>query len=321
MWGNRHSIYIFFPRLALDEGRSPLLSEDEVATFYEKGLRPYINHVQPEISSDWPPDYNSEKFRAAKRGGQRAFRTVMLSAWLANGFAANLREQLQQNGVEWAEDFFLLHTIRGIKHTTQHVLNGVAAHLTLTEVLKEAKISLETTLLGSWWVDVGIEFCNMEGECLQWMTASHRRVVEDALQISASAATRITTLGSSKYSRDLASHLSGVSGCRIEPGLRAEGPYQVAYLQLYTTDKSVTYQIQGRSHAKEATIGEIMGAEQPAKFVKDLYSAYTEAAKHIRSNARMEVRVPIRFASEVLVYIDNTTIKESILSFPMRQWW
>jgi hypothetical protein len=153
------------------------------------------------------------------------------------------------------------------------------------------------------------------------MTASHHRLVGNALRIAPAVATRITTLGSSKYSRDIASHLPGVSGFRIEPGRRAEGPYQVAYLQSYTTDKSVTYHPHGRSHAKEVTIRQAMGKEQPVPFLLDLYGAYEEAAKNISSNARLEARVPFRFAKEVLIDVDENIFLESLFSFSTRQWW
>jgi hypothetical protein len=319
----RHSIHIFFPGLVSNERESPLLTEDEIATFYEKGLRSYIKKFDKERASDWPPDYKSEKFRATKKKGQSSFRNVMLSDWLVKDFGVNLLKCLEENGVEWAKDFFFIHTIRGTKNPTAHNLTREGAHNALKVMLKEAFIPPSALEDGSWWIDVGLEFHSLHEDphCLQWMTVSHPHVVQNALDIDARDATRITTLGSTKYSRDLASHLPGVSGFRIEPGPRAKGPYQAAYLQIYTTDKSVTYHPQGHSYAKEVTIWEAMGDKQPVPFLMDLYTTYCKAAKETSSNARMEVRVPITFAEEVLMDIDATVIWKSLISVPREQWW
>jgi hypothetical protein len=95
----------------------------------------------------------------------------------------------------------------------------------------------------------------------------------------------------------------------------------VAYLQFYTTDKSVTYHPRGRSHAKEITIGEAMDGSKSDEYTMGLYGTYLEAAKNTPSNARMEVRVPIEFARDVLIDIDQPTLQQSLLSFPKKYWW
>lgn len=247
----------------------------------------------------------------------------MLSGWTLGVFAEGLRRELKDNKIEWAEGFFFLHTIRGMKRTTLHNITYEGARIGLEDALKDAQIPRDAISQGSWWVDVGVEFCSGEvvPHCLQWMTVSHHLIVKDALQIDQDNAERITKLGSKSYSRDLASHLPGVSGFRIEPGPNAEGRYQAAYLHCYTTDKSVTYHPNGHSHAKEITVLEAMGDVQPTPFIKKLFDAYLEAANRISSNARIEVRVPIGFAEDVLVEINEIIFRKSLLSFPTPQWW
>ncbi|KAJ3846195.1 hypothetical protein EV368DRAFT_53117, partial [Lentinula lateritia] len=73
-----------------------------------------------------------------------------------------------------------------------------------------------------------------------WATTSHYCIVKEVLKISDVNASRITSMGSSKYQRDIVSHIMDVAGCRIKPGSRAQGEYKAAHFQLYTMDKAIT---------------------------------------------------------------------------------
>ncbi|KAF9033679.1 hypothetical protein BDP27DRAFT_1374970 [Rhodocollybia butyracea] len=92
------------------------------------------------------------------------------------------------------------------------------------------------------------EFCTtigLEENVFEEDESAQSRVVEEVLQIHSKDVVWITSLGSSKYSRDIVSHLLGVSGCQIEPGVRAAGAFEAVYFQLYSTDKALTYNPEG----------------------------------------------------------------------------
>jgi hypothetical protein len=350
-------VHIFFPRLASEGRKLPFLSANEAREFYDLGLRPYVQDVHPSQISDWPAGYASEIFRATKSSGQKAYRTMVVPYWSVPIFGDGLRHHLERNGIEWAEGLFFVHTIRGIKYGTQHANTAEAAKLALKEMLEKVHLPRDPDVLpddalngmgsggvldgmdsddssngtpvrlggrqpyseGSWWIDVGLEYSSQWGRCLQWMTGSHRDVVKEALRIDDLHASRITSLGSSKYSRDLASHLPAVSGCRIEPGALAKGRHEAAYLQMYTTDKSVTYQAKEKKKATSITMNKaMMGAEV---FTSGLFETYHQASTEISSNGRIEVRVPWRFKTEALLDIDSTVICDSMLSFSKEEWW
>jgi hypothetical protein len=317
-------IHIFFPLLVTEEREGaggPHLSKEEKEAFYEKGLRPTIATLLPQDVPDWPATYEAELFRAKKRSGHMSYQTKVLPQWVLPVLANTLRAKLLQKGVLWAEDCFFIHTIRGTKHGTQHSPDVQSAELALEEYLLDAKIPLRATLTGDWWIDVGLEFHSQTDHCLQWRTSSHFHIVKDALNISDDNASRITSVGSSKYSRDLVSHLLGVSGCRIEPGTRAEGPFEAAYLQMYTTDKAITYNPEGRYHGKAITVEQAMGGKQPPAFIEGLFNVYTSTIVGNPSNARIEVRVPFSQAKSVLLDFDTDTICQSLLAFPPSEWW
>lgn len=319
-WGQRHTIHIFFPGLVAEERQGIQLSKAEKMSFYEDGLRPSIATLLPQGVSDWPATYDSEVFRGSKRSGGISYQTKVLPQWILPQLSGVIRTNLAEKGVDWAEGFFFTHTIRGTKHGTQHSMSRAAATTTLEEYLLDAKIPPEATWDGEWWIDVGVELSS-ENRCLQWRTASHFHIIKEVLRISETHASRVTTLGSSKYSRDLVSHLTAVSGCRIEPGSQAKGVHEAVYFQMYTTDKALTYHPDGRTHGKAITMDAAMGKTQPPTFVEGLFNVYTTAIADNSSNARVEVRVPFVHAETVLTRLSIEVARSSLLSFSRSDWW
>ena len=251
-----------------------------------------------------------------------AYQTKVLPQWVLGSLAGKLREMLGDNGVEWSEGFFLSHTIRGTKHGTQHSMDEISAQYALEEYLMDAKIPIHATETGYWFNDVGIKYSAMdEPECLQWSTSSHFHVVREVLRIPDNHASRITSIGSMKYTRDIVSHLPAVSGCRIEPGIQAEGPFEVQYFQMYTTDKAITYNLEGGYHGKAITMDVAMGPSQPSLFIQGLYGVYRGAMDENASNACIEVRVPFHHATRVLLNVDSCVIHNSLMSFRLNEWW
>jgi hypothetical protein len=313
-------IHIFFPSLFAKERRSSQLSKSEKVDFYELGLRPTIGVLLPDDVSDWPATYESEIFRAKRRTGYMAYQTKVLPEWILSSLATTLRNMLQENGVEWGEGFFFSHTIRGTKHGTQHSMGRRSAELALEEYLIDAKIPLHATQTGNWFIDVGVEYSAV-ATCLQWMTSSHFHMVKETLQIPENDASRITSIGSTKYARDMVSHLPAVSGCRIEPGIRAEGEFKAVYLQMYTTDKAITYNPEGGHHGKAITMEVAMGKTQPPKFLQGLYEVYKSAMVENACNARIEVRVPFNHATTALLNLEYRVVRNSLLGFTLDEWW
>jgi hypothetical protein len=232
-----------------------------------------------------------------------------------------MRCKVQDFDVEWAKDFFFLHTIRGTKHGTQHTATSQAALMALKDYLKDADIPVAAVEMGEWWIDVALEFSSRTARCLQWKTSSHYRLVRALLDIPEDHARRITSIGSSKYSRDISSHLPSVSGFRIKPGSQAKGPYEAVYCHMYTTDKSLTYNPEGGHHGKAITMTQAMGKTQPPTFIVKLLDVYRDAIQNNASNARFEVQVPIVQSTKVLLQFAPDLIRRSLLLFSRSEWW
>ena len=280
------------------------------------------------MASEWPATYSTEQFRARRaRGGGFAWGTKLIPSNAVDHLADRIRTELDTNpliakeDVAWARDFFILHTIRGTKHSTYHPVDNDSAEFYLYEFVQDAQLSDEFPEVGEWYIDVGIEISSGQEECLQWTTATHNEVVQQALRISDRNAERISSINSTKYSRDPASHLTAISGFRAVPGVRAQGEYEAAYIQAYTTNKSIVYHPEGRHHAKFITIKEAMSVDQPTKTTEGIYSIYDEARNANSSNAHLEVRVPYRFATKVLMEFDLSVMKDCLCSFTRQEWW
>ncbi|KAJ3555821.1 hypothetical protein NP233_g12116 [Leucocoprinus birnbaumii] len=279
------------------------------------------------IASDWPATLATEQARAHKTyGGMPGWTQKIIPREYVSRLADAIRNAIEEDlfldeeDVVWAKDFFFVHSVRGLKHGYYHQVTEAGAQHFLDDFVRDCRLVRNAHLLGDWWIDVGIEISSDIGDCVQWATGNHRDVVQQALFIPDEDANRITSLSSSKYSRDLASHLSAVSGFRIEPG-SAHGPLDAVYLQAYTTDKAVVYNTEGTHHAKFLTISEALSQDQPCKTIEGLYDIYEKAKEANSSNARLEVRVPWHHATDALMTFDAGVIRSSLYAFTPQEWW
>jgi hypothetical protein len=260
-------------------------------------------------------------FRARGRNGTFSFQTKMIPFWNVYELGSTIRSKLRDAGIPWATGIVFLNQIRGVKDTTWHNLSENGAAQALEEFLTLESLDLATLKRrGRWWVDVGLEFFSDDKDCLAWRTDSHTAVVQEICQISERNAQRITSVGSSKYTRDMISHLPQVSGCRIEPGVQGQGGDEVAYLQMYCTDKSLTYRKDQGHHSKFVTCGDIVKGKADG-FISSLYSLYINAIGNNNAHARIEIRVPLEFSSKVLLGFNQDIIWRALVSFPRVEWW
>lgn len=303
------------------EGRSQFLSQDEQRIFYEAGLRPAVERLQGDNAAEWPATYNDEMFRARGANGQLSFQTKVIADWLLPFLGDYIREALENNGYTWGTGLVFLHQIRGMKHSTSHSVNEESATKALEKFLTDNDLPVELANERSdWWLDIGVELASKDQQCLAFRTDSHYHIVLALFGISEDHARRITKPGSSSYTRDMASHLPQVSGCRIAPGSRSRGPFDIQYFQLYTTDKSLTYRPDGFHHGKFITCDKILKGKSK-EYIDKLYELYFNATKTTYSLARVEMRVPIRFGTEALVTLDSDLMYDSLVSFAPEEWW
>ncbi|KAH0588293.1 hypothetical protein J132_02620 [Termitomyces sp. J132] len=331
-FGPRHHLHIFFPGLWAPQRCKSRGSyethERERAIWYNHGLRPAMIALLGEnLAQDWPASYQTEEIRARRARGGYSWSTKIIPQDIVPFLADRIRMQLRstndlaQEDKDWATNFFVLHTIRGTKGMTWHLPLHQTAEVAFRQFLHDSRLSLEVLTAGDWYVDVGVEISSNEGACLQWLTATHNVIVQQALLIDDATAARITDLGSSKYSRDYSSHLTAISGFRIAPGVLGGGAFSARYIQAYTTDKSIVYNNDDGHHAKFLTTREAMALEQPTPTISGLHTIYDRAMTFNGSNARLEVRVPFFWATRALTAFDPDILRRCLCIFTRREWW
>ncbi|KAF9459638.1 hypothetical protein BDZ94DRAFT_1171312 [Collybia nuda] len=318
-WDVHNVIYILIPDIYRKD-RSSFLTQEEYRILYEDGIRPAIESLSPETVAEWPANYHDELFRARRRNGQLALTSKMLAEWHVRHLGDSIREALARNGSTWGTGLVFLHQIRGVKHSTIHRADSTAAEEAFDGFLSNNKLTYASmSVNGTWYVDVGIEISSPWGNSLAWQADSHCDMVETACELSERDSRSITQIGSSKYVRDIVSHLPAVSGCRITTG-RAHGPHDVPYLQLYTTDKALTYQPDNGTFGKSITAEDLLKGKGLA-YVESLCTLYNNATETSKSHARIELRVSIFSATKVLIDIDEYLVRSCLVSIDSSIWW
>lgn len=276
-----------------------------------------------EVAAEWPATYQTEEIRARRRRGGRAWEMKIIQQDITDQLMERIRLEVllsDNDDLDWALDALVMHTIRGVKCSTLHQADPHSAAHSLAELFNGARLVEDAPERGTWFIDVGIQIGSDNWDCVQWRTATHHLVVQQALHISDRNAERITRVNSSKYHRDLATHLTAVSGFRIVPGDRAAGEFEVAYIQAYTTDKSVD-NVDTTHLRKFLTTQEALGPIQPAKTIEVVHGIYERARLVNASSARLEVRVPYRFATQALLELDFTALRRCLCFFSLEEWW
>ena len=277
--------------------------------------------VGDHVIGQWPATCETEALRAKKHTGGHAWGTKLIPQDVVSVLADRIRYEIGNGGHAWARDFLILHTIRGTKDTTEHRVDAASAASVLREFTQGANLRPDATIHGAWYIDVAIEISSEKNHCMQWMTLGHPEILRQALCIPSNNALRSTKIGARGYSRDLASHLTAISGFRLVPGQRAQEQVPALYVQAYTTDKAIVYNPEGGHHAKFLTAKEALGSTQPPPMVTDLHTIYDQATRNNSSNARLEIRVPFAHAQDVLLEFDPSRLRQCLCAFKRRVWW
>lgn len=298
-----------------------MLSHEEEQIFYEKGLLPAVKFLMKEEADRWPAQYIGEMSRARSLSLQ----PKTIPAWCVSALGESIRRCLAENGCPWGRSLVFLHQIRGVKHSTAHDFDPSGNPHDPQEALEQFIIAnhLDVGTLsskGQWWIDVGLEIGSSGLRCAAWRTDSHYSIVKNICRLENDAARRIAKPGSSQYARDMISHLPAVLGCRITLGPRASGHYVVAYLHMYSTDRSLTCHIDSGHYGKSIACSEILKGKS-ADYVNRLYQLFLRASQACSSQARIEVRVPFRHATTVLYDLTIYKMRRSLVSISRTIWW
>ena len=316
-WKVRNCIRVFFPDLYSADRTGCELTPNELKQFYEDGVRPALLHLLGDRGHILPTTYESEMFRARGEDGRISFASHMFPDWGIRSFGDVLRETLVDNQVFWARNLVFFHEIQGVKNTSYHNLESIDA--ALDQFLQQNSLPPSLIHEDDFYIDVAIEISSDLGESLAWRTDSHHEVIQELTGVNDRTAQRLTKHGSSRYHRDNLSHMSALSGCRIETGKNGRGWFDTQYVQLYHTDKTLTARAEGNKVAKTVSLPNLLRGKAEDWFDK-MYRLYL-TSQTSPSHARAEMRVSISNAMHALSNIDLERLSTCLVAIPTTYFW
>lgn len=254
------------------------------------------------------------------------FSSIDIPAHLLPQFCERLRHRL--DNYSSFQDSFFLHEWRGLKGATLHNPDDDEAIdqalLAACDII-DFDILEDPSDLENWWIDIGLEI-RSEGRVLQWLQEGHSQLLQYCLPSQTAQGIR-KILRSKKFKIDISTLLYDLAGFRVEvpgPG-RAD---QVAYINVYTTDKSATYQLHhgafSRHRASDLLPTRISALVHDIKELGILYDLCAGARGPVHEGAaRLEARirmvpmlVPAKFRN-----LPRSLIDDTLVSYQAKDWW
>ena len=318
-FGVRRHVRLFFPQLYRAD-QSPAISQEDIAAIYNAGILPSIKEILPEAAAHWPPSYTTELLRAADRRGQIRAGTVDIPEDLVHAFATALRTRLRAHprlGKPWFQV-----EMRGEKGAYSFPFDDIdernRAFNLFIEDLRMYDINQEL-----WFVDIGLEIHHPD-HCVQWLQSSHARLLAHAMpSISPDRAAEVANL--STFHVDVNAHIYDLAGFRVEPGARAR-PDKLLYMNIYTTDKTVTYQLHDGifTHRTPSDLypGTLPKLVTDLQKIGDTFCVCAGSEGHTQDGtARYELRVRMSKIHETLLEFPADLLELSVISIPNHIMW
>ncbi|KAK7433618.1 hypothetical protein VKT23_020673 [Stygiomarasmius scandens] len=272
-FGHHYMLHVFFPALLdsqdYDSAQGPRLSREQEQRLSLYALQPTLGMLCPEDELHIDNTF----------GDSFCGKHKLVQGRAVEALATTLEFFIRFTGLDWAKGCFYLHTARGLAEYTQHGQTDDALEALM---IAEQKIKLNRCS-GRWWVVAGLEFSSDRKECLQWMSSSHSRVVEKALEVSEGLAARMTSTEYASCSKRIVSRLTQVSGCYTCP---EDDRFGVAHVELLSTDMLSP---EGPYSHQAATVEEMLDYDRMSDILTDAKATCYFSSRSVSTNARIEV--------------------------------
>lgn len=253
--------------------------------------------------------------------GELHFSTLDIAPALVRPFC----DQLLLNMEAYAqfEDAFFFHEWRGLKGATIHdpqdpdACNSALLHIT-------RHIDFHSLHLEDWHVDVGIEI-STPGHVLQWLNQAHSDIIAYLLP-SASPQHIQRLLNSSNYHNDTAAHMYALAGFRATVHSLGTDDH-VSYINVYTTDKSSTYQLHTgafkRHFPSNLMPRAINRLSKDIDLTLNLFHtlAGLDTNDPQPGNIRAEARIQLTHAADYMRSFPVDPLFNSFVCIPALEWW
>ncbi|RPD67609.1 hypothetical protein L226DRAFT_439007, partial [Lentinus tigrinus ALCF2SS1-7] len=175
----------------------------------------------------------------------------------------------------------------------------------------------------NWYCDIGLEV-SRQGHVLQWLTDAHEDLLRLGLPSVSDANLRYIMRRESLFETDLANHMFDLAGFRCHPGTRGRTD-SVFHMNVYTTDKAVTYQLHRGAFTRHSPTDLFPGKiEKLLTDVDNMGAVFADCASCANpqdGSARFELRVNITKALHSIRLFSDPLLDRSILCIPSPLWW
>ena len=315
---------IFFPRLYSPNARKYArpVPQDDLRILYDKCIRPALQEFVPEQLSHWPVNYDMAMLQYRDLGGQLHIGSIQLPASLMTDFCHHLRLRLAEH--RHFEDSFFCHEWRGLKGSTVHdPVDPQACDQALDHITHALKI--EMLNMSNWWIDTAVEVSS-PGHVLQWLTNKHLDVLSYMLRSPADH-TISNIPQSSRWHEDISAHLYALGGFRTTLPKRLVQTTSVRYVNVYTTDKSPTYQLHKgvfrRHRASEIHPDKIAQLMRDVSSFGELFFNLSgqQGGPVQEGNIRAEGRIQLNAAHDYLRQFPLDLLARCFVAIPAAEWW
>lgn len=297
------------------------VNKEYMEMLYDKGLHRAAQKTLPQKNLQfWPTSFSSEVFRAGNEKGRVSFTQRQVPEEFVDAFFEALYLAIDDTPeLSWAKGFFLQIQAQGTKEATAHVVDvpqmsaGVdisperelAFRRERTRQIARAIRPIDMAKLkpSNWLIDIATTI-SLTGPDYSLLVRKemHARFIALLTGVSLSKAEQLIDQGSrGGYAFDELFHTGIYGGFRLTLPSNAS-PWKIPYVQVYSTDKTLTAHKENGKYAKELEPARVFRDMKKAEenFLTPLIQLTLEAIQEKRQvQIRGECRVRLPYAWDV----------------------
>ncbi|KAG7443832.1 uncharacterized protein BT62DRAFT_1008490 [Guyanagaster necrorhizus] len=265
-----------------------------------------------------PATYSSKLFQA---GSEQSHQTRKLTELIPSEYVERLlgdfSERLERHSDGWGIGHHFLLQWQGIKALTVHDPSNATEREYFLRQDHVFNADMFSTPGDDVFVDVALELSVKEG-AVMWHSDGHAVALQRLLQMHQTEANKWTRFSYYNYKRDTCAHLTSVTGCHITTHTTPLRQFNATFVQMYTTDKCLTYDMRASNNAKFVTAVNLMKKSKYTynEFLGKLYGVFADAAWHNDVHARIEARVPLANAEDVFADVPVASFLDLMYCVP-----
>ncbi|KAG8691594.1 hypothetical protein FRC11_000304 [Ceratobasidium sp. 423] len=344
-------VRIYFPFLELPGGKV-CMDEELMRELYDLVFRPAAVDILPEdLVMEWPPEYKDETFRGTIRkertdqqGDQRG-RKVQHSerdvhAEYLNPWMARAREIIAETPrVRWAKGLFLGFEMRGTKNQKKGMHpppddplvddegNVDGAHPRVKAVEDMLSMFDTTQFEGDcWFLDIATRITISDdiekpSACTFLDARMIPYIISHFTDLSWEDCLRYASGHGNHFQKDEVAHLNDISGGRLtNPNWAEDG---VCFMQIYGTDKSVTYNLELAHNAQRTSSRRIIKSwdKEDSEHFTRLIEAFQNSSNAHGVALRIESRVEFLHYPNCHLNIPDDLLRRCLFRIPRNEFW